>query len=114
MVEDVFETYDDIIEAACDAWQRLMAQPERGISPFESSSGSSVRRRNSTMIASSAGVSTVLLGLRGPMGASAVVVRDLHFVTVVRLRPYWRARLPVVSFDAWSSDRTRGVVRALP
>ncbi len=23
----VFETYEDIIEAACDAWQRLMAQP---------------------------------------------------------------------------------------
>ena len=49
--------------------------------------GSSVRRRNSTIIDSSTGVSTVLLGLRGPMGASAVVVRDLHFMTVVRLRP---------------------------
>ena len=24
----VFETYEDIIEAACDAWQRLMLQPE--------------------------------------------------------------------------------------
>lgn len=24
----VFETYEDIVEAACDAWQRLMLQPE--------------------------------------------------------------------------------------
>ena len=24
----VFETYDDIIDAACDAWRRLIAQPE--------------------------------------------------------------------------------------
>ena len=24
----VFDTYDDIIDAACDAWQRLVAQPE--------------------------------------------------------------------------------------
>lgn len=24
----VFETYEDIVEAACDAWQRLMRQPE--------------------------------------------------------------------------------------
>lgn len=24
----VFETYEDILEAACDAWQRLMLQPE--------------------------------------------------------------------------------------
>ncbi len=24
----VFETYDDIIEAACDAWRKLIAQPE--------------------------------------------------------------------------------------
>ena len=53
-------------------------------------------------------------GLRGPMGASAIVVRDLHLATVVRLKPYRRARLPVVSFDAWSSARTRGVMRALP
>jgi len=55
--------------------------------PRTSSSGSSVRRRNSTIIASSTGVSTVLMGLRGPMGASAVVVRDLHLATVARLRP---------------------------
>jgi hypothetical protein len=48
---------------------------------------SSVRLRNSTIIVSSTGVSIVLLGLRGPMGAFAVVARDLHFVTVVRLRP---------------------------
>jgi transposase len=24
----VFETYDDIIDAACDAWRRLIAQPQ--------------------------------------------------------------------------------------
>jgi len=24
----VFETYDDIIEAACDAWRKLIAEPE--------------------------------------------------------------------------------------
>jgi hypothetical protein len=24
----VFETYDDIIDAACDAWRKLIAQPE--------------------------------------------------------------------------------------
>ena len=24
----VFDTYDDIIDAACDAWNRLVAQPE--------------------------------------------------------------------------------------
>ena len=25
----VFETYDDIIDAACDAWRKLIAQPQR-------------------------------------------------------------------------------------
>ena len=24
----VFETYDDIIDAACDAWRKLIAEPE--------------------------------------------------------------------------------------
>jgi hypothetical protein len=43
--------------------------------PMASSSGNRVRRRNSTMMASSAGVSTVLLGVLGPMGASVVVLR---------------------------------------
>ncbi len=38
-------------------------------------------------IASSVGVSTVLFGLRGPIGASVVVLLDLHFETVVRLSP---------------------------
>ena len=38
------------------------------------------------IIASSTGVRTVLLGLRGAMGASAVVVRHLHLATVVRLK----------------------------
>lgn len=52
-----------------------------------SSKGSRVLRLNSTMTASSAGDSTVLLGCAGPMRASAVVVRDRHFVTVVRLSP---------------------------
>jgi hypothetical protein len=82
--------------------------------PITSSSGSRVRRRNSTIIASSTGVSTVLEGLLGPIGASAVVVLPRHLETVVRLKPYRLAKAPVVSFDAWSSARTRGVARALP
>jgi hypothetical protein len=48
------------------------------------------------------------------MGASLVVVRDRHLVTVVRLSPYRWARVLVFSFDLWSSARIRGVVRALP
>ena len=28
----VFDTYEDIIEAACDAWRKLIAQPETIIS----------------------------------------------------------------------------------
>jgi hypothetical protein len=40
--------------------------------------GSSVLRRNSTITASSAGESMVLLGFVGPIGAFAVVVRDRH------------------------------------
>ncbi len=55
--------------------------------PSTSSSGSSVRRRNSTTMASSANVSTVLWGELGPIGASSVVVRVRHLVTVVRLKP---------------------------
>ena len=55
--------------------------------PITSSSGKSVFRRNSTITASSAGERTVLLGFDGPMGASAVVVRERHLVTVVRLSP---------------------------
>ena len=35
--------------------------------------------RNATTMASSAGVSTVLFGVFGPIGASAVVVRLRHF-----------------------------------
>jgi hypothetical protein len=27
-VSRVFDTYGDIIEAACDAWRKLIAQPE--------------------------------------------------------------------------------------
>ena len=52
-----------------------------------SSSGSSVRRRNSTTMASSTTDSTVLRGTVGPVGASLVVVRARHLVTVVRLSP---------------------------
>ena len=55
--------------------------------PNMSSSGSSVRWRNSTTMASSARVSTVLWDELGPIGASSVVVRVRHLVTVVRLRP---------------------------
>jgi len=28
----VFETYDEVVESACDAWQKLIAQPETIIS----------------------------------------------------------------------------------
>jgi hypothetical protein len=38
-------------------------------------------------MASSAGVSTVLLGVFGPMGSSAVVVRLRHLRTVFAFRP---------------------------
>ena len=55
--------------------------------PSTSSSGNSVLRRNSTTMASSARVSTVLWGELGPIGASSVVVRVRHLVTVVRLSP---------------------------
>ena len=40
-----------------------------------------------TTMASSGGVSTVLLGSRGPIRKSAVVERDRHLLTVVRLSP---------------------------
>ena len=55
--------------------------------PIKSSKGRSVLLLNSTITASSAGQSTVLVGWLGPMGASVVVVRERHFVTVVRLSP---------------------------
>ena len=73
-----------------------------------------MRWRNATTIASSSGVSTVLLGSRGPIRESTVVVRDRHLLTVVRLTHSTLARTLAFSFDAWSSARTRGVVRALP
>lgn len=38
-------------------------------------------------MASSAGVSTVLFGALGPIGASAVVVRLRHFFTVFGFTP---------------------------
>ena len=44
-------------------------------------------RRNSTIMASSTADSTVLRGTVGPIGASLVVVRARHLVTVVRLSP---------------------------
>jgi hypothetical protein len=55
--------------------------------PRTSSSGSKVRRRNSTTIASSASVRTVLRGRLGPIGWSAVVVRCRHLATVFGFRP---------------------------
>ncbi len=45
------------------------------------------RRRNSTTMASSAEVRTVLCGAVGPIGASFVFVLISHLLTVVRLRP---------------------------
>ena len=55
--------------------------------PITSSKDRSVLLLNSTITASSAGQSTVLVGWLGPMGASVVVVRERHFVTLVRLSP---------------------------
>jgi hypothetical protein len=46
-----------------------------------------VRRRNSTTIASSISVRTVLFGLLGPIGRSAVEVRWRHFATVLAFKP---------------------------
>jgi hypothetical protein len=80
--------------------------------PSTSSSGSSVFCRNATTMASSAGVSTVLVGALGPTGASAVVVRLRHFFTVFGFTPYRAARDRVLSCDAWNSARRHGVVRA--
>ena len=82
--------------------------------PSTSSSGSSVFCRNATTMASSAGVSTVLLGALGPIGASAVVVRLRHFFTVFGFRQCRAARDRVLSCDAWNSARRHGVVRAQP
>jgi hypothetical protein len=55
--------------------------------PSTSSRGSRVFCRNATTMASSAGVSTVLFGVFGPMGSSAVVVRLRHLRTVFAFRP---------------------------
>jgi hypothetical protein len=55
--------------------------------PNTSSSGSSVFCRKATTTASSAGVSTVLFGAFGPIGASAVVVRLRHLATVLGFSP---------------------------
>ena len=73
-----------------------------------SSRNSSVFWRNATTMASSAGVSTVLFGAFGPIGASAVVVggadsrSGLGFITKRTVRE--RA----LSFDAWSSALSYG------
>jgi hypothetical protein len=45
------------------------------------------RRLNSTAIASSASVSTVLRGCPGPIGALGTPVRACHFATVFAFRP---------------------------
>ena len=45
----------------------------------------------------------MLLGFVGPMGASVVVVRERHLVTVVRLSPYRWAKMLVLSFDLWEA-----------
>jgi hypothetical protein len=56
--------------------------------PRTSSKGSSVRRRNSTTMASSASVSTELWGRVGPIGgASAVDPRRRHLATVLGFSP---------------------------
>jgi hypothetical protein len=55
--------------------------------PSRSSRGSRVFCRNATTMASSAGVSTVLFGVFGPTGSSAVVIRLRHLRTVFAFRP---------------------------
>ena len=75
---------------AGELWDAVAQTAQRQtfrVSAGTPSSGSNVRRRNSTTMASSARVSTVLWGKLGPMGASPVVVRVRHSATVVRLSP---------------------------
>jgi hypothetical protein len=55
--------------------------------PSTSSKGRRVRRLNSTTIASSASVNTVLQGRLGPIRRSAVVERRRHFPTVFGFSP---------------------------
>ena len=69
----------------------------------QSSSGRSVRLRNSTTMASSASVKVVERGFAGPIAASAVVVRLRHFRTVLGSTPYWRARARDDACASWSS-----------
>jgi hypothetical protein len=57
------------------------------IEDVRTESGNSVRRRNSTTIASSAGVRTVLLTALGPIGASAVSALPRHSATVFGFSP---------------------------
>ena len=71
--------------------------------PGTSSSGNRVRRRNSTIMASSIGVRTVLCGSVGPIRASVVVMRRRHLATVFGFSPYCSARARVLACDAWSS-----------
>ena len=50
------------------------------------------------------------------LSAGLILSRGLarHLATVAQLKPQRFARAPLVSFDAWSSARTLGVVRAEP
>lgn len=57
-------------------------------------------------------VRTVLFGLLGPTGWSAVEPRWRHFAVVLAFKPWRAARARVLSCDAWSSARIGGVVRA--
>ena len=97
--------------------KRLLSQDHFSVdgTPIQAwASMKSVRRRNSTTIASSAGVRTVLRAALGPIGASAVSALPRHLATVFGFSPKAAARARLLSFDAWSSARIRGVVRALP
>ncbi|SFM88159.1 hypothetical protein SAMN05192568_107012 [Methylobacterium pseudosasicola] len=64
-------------------------------------------------MATSAGVSTVLLGFFGPIEASVDIARLHHLATVLASKPYAAEGARLLSFDARSSARTRGVVPAL-
>ena len=85
-----------------------------GAGPRQSSSGSSVWRRNATAVASSSAERTVECGRFGPIGASSTVARLRHFATVLRSIPWRVARAATVCWLRWMARRTAGVVRAEP
>ncbi len=85
-------------------WANVQACRGDGRSP-------SLRREEVAQLAG-IGVNTVLFGVLGAIGASAVVARPGHFFTVFGFSPWRAARDLVFSRDAWSSAPTHGFVPA--